>query len=69
MNEERNPYEVIVSTDLEEFESQVNSLIENGWRPTGGIATMPLFEWHRDNDAFEPTGQVFFQAMFREDGE
>jgi len=60
-------YEVIVSTNLEEFESQVNSLVLEGWRPVGGIATMPVFEWRKATETYEPTGQVFFQAMFQED--
>lgn len=59
------PYEVVVSTDLEEFEAQVNSLVADGYRPVGGIATMSVFEHDHVNETYSPTGQVFFQAMFR----
>lgn len=47
---------------LKGFESEVNRLIKEGWKPQGGIAVVSYKELYERNDIKDH----FFQAMIKE---
>lgn len=49
-------YTVVVTTSIEDLETEVNDLLSKGWKPQGGLSSMN----------YGATGFEYCQAMIRE---
>ena len=58
-------YDVAHASELADLCSEVNYLIEDGWKPLGGICATKTVEMN-DHKGYEESETVYYQAMVRE---
>jgi hypothetical protein len=57
-------YVIVDSDSTEDLETQVNSMVDKGFVPVGGVAVL-YQTWENERKGYQESQALYFQAMFK----